>query len=338
MCAVWHANNMWTLSLTCFALQWVGPRKGTVPIAGHCSATVKAEVFAFGGLLPGGECISQTRVFKDSNWHVLEPESSSPTERMYAASATVDDEILMCGGWDPGDRGSGGIFLDDIWLYNPADNKWRELPERVPGGPVSRHAALPVGNSTVLLHTFRCDDQVLLYNHTSQSIERRNTSGPCPRRLSMMSATWHPEAAVAVFSGGTNELQEMSADVFILDLRTWTWSKSRCMTPDGEKPRPFASASAVPMRSTQHSIQQLVFGGGTMASSGRLRSSNTLWILDMNAAEGTHVWYKCFPSGGTPPKRVASRLDWVQPGIVMLHGGWKPETGVTHSISHFLHI
>ena len=328
--------KMWVAPLACFALHWVGPRKATAPVAGHCSATVNSEVFAFGGLLPGG-CTSQTRVFRDGNWKVLAPKHGSPAERMYAAAAEVDNDMLICGGWDPGDRGSGGVFFDDLWIYSTTENMWTELLERIPGGPVSRHTLLPIGNSSVLIHTFRCDDYVLLYNHTTQLIERRNTTGPRPTRLSMMSATWHPEAMTAVFSGGANKSQEMSSDVFLLDLNTWTWSISQCMTPDSEKPRPFASASAVSLRPTQSSIRQLVFGGATV-STGELRSSNRLWILDVNIAERTHIWYKCFASGVTPPKRVASRLDWVAPGIVMLHGGWKPETRVTHSISHFLHL
>ena len=326
---------MWVVSLACFALHWVGPRKATAPVSGHCSATVHSEVFAFGGLLPGG-CTSQTRVFRDSAWRVLTPEGGSPAERMYAASAAVDEEILMCGGWDPGERGSGGVFFDDMWLYNPKENQWRELPERLPGGPVSRHALLPIGDSSVLIHTFRCEDHVLLYNHTTQTIERRNTTGPCPQRLSMMSVTWHPETMTAVFSGGADKFQKMSADVFLLDFRTWSWTKSRCLTPVDEKPPSFGSASAVSFPH-QRRIRQLLFGGGTIALSGELQSSNNLWIVDIDVSNQSHVWHRCFPSGITPPPRVASCLDWVAPDIVMLHGGWKPETGVTHSISHFLH-
>lgn len=328
-------QNMWLASLACFALHWVGPRKATAPVAGHCSATVNSEVFAFGGLLPGG-CTSQTRVFRDSAWRVLTPEGGSPAERMYAASAGVDDKILMCGGWDPGERGSGGIFFDDLWLYSPEENQWQELPEPLPGGPVSRHTLLSIGNSSVLIHTFRCDDHVLLYNHTTRRVERQNTTGPSPRRLSMMSASWHPEAMTAVFSGGADKFQKMSSDVFLLDLRTWTWTKTTCHTSDDEKPPAFASASALCLPHEDR-LMQLVFGGGTVGASGELSSSNDVWIVDVDATNQCHTWYKCFPSGVLPPPRVASCLDWVAPGIAMLHGGWKPETHVTHSITHFLH-
>ena len=328
---------MWIVPIACIALHWGNLLKVTAPVAGHCSAKVNSDVFAFGGLLPGG-CTSQIRVFRDSKWQVLAPKHGSPTERMYAASAAVDNEILMCGGWDPGDAGSGGVFFDDMWVFSPTDNQWRELTQRLPDGPASRHTLLSIGNSTVLIHTFSCNDHVLLYNHETETVERLTTTGPSPERLSMMSASWHPEAMTVVFSGGADKSRRMSTDVFLLDLRAWSWSKSRCSTPTEDKPLSFASASAVALPPTEHNIRQLVFGGGTVAASGELCSSNALWIVDVNVAKRTHVWYRRFPSGVKPQSRVAARLDWVAPGIIMLHGGWKPETRVVHLFSHFLHL
>jgi len=322
------------------AFHWSFPQKSTVPVAGHCSARIGSCVYVFGGLLHE-TCISQVRRF-DGTWKLIPPDGESPPERMYAASAPIGDEMMICGGWDPGERGSGGVFFDDIWVYTPKTNQWRELSARLPDGPVSRHVAVAIDSSTVLIHSFRCDDHILLYDSSDDTIVKKPTRGAAPPKLSMMSATYHPESRTIVFSGGTTKDQKMSDSVFLLDTRTWTWSESE-HTPFGKyyiSPEPSASAAAIALpRSRKQSMTQLVFGGASVPRGGYtkgLKSSDMLWILEVDGL--SHTWSRCFPTGIAPESRVGACLDWVDSNIVMLHGGWQPESNISHSSSHFLDI
>lgn len=325
--------------LSSVAFHWSLPQRPTIPVAGHASATIDRVVYSFGGLrpFPGGACAT-LRAF-DGEWTELD--SVGPSARMYsAAAATADGNMFVCGGWDPGEKGSGGRFFDDAWIFEPDTGRWRESRAKMPGGPASRHVALSLSDSTVLVHTFRGKDHVLLYDPEEDAFHEQPTSGPAPEGLSMMAAAYHADTGQAVFVGGAQKDQTMTSDVHILDTQTWTWtrSKSKHGLP---APPPMASCAAVPLTTNPTVTRTLVFGGASLPDGGYaagLRTSNALWKLAVTFDGKHHTWTRVNPDGSVPNGRVASRLDWVGPSRIMLHGGFRPETNVTFSVTHFLSL
>jgi len=108
-----------------------------------------------------------------------------PGPRLATALATVprsDDgsaKAVLLGGWDPRTSGTGGVILDDVSMLDLSSSTWSRCAAAdggeavtVPGGPTSRHAAVPLSiersngesgvQNTVRLHNHRCEDHVLL--------------------------------------------------------------------------------------------------------------------------------------------------------------------------------
>ena len=123
----------------------------------------------FGGLTgaAGSPCTDQTWELKVSktntlHWKLLEP-ATIPRARMYAASAVLKNKMILFGGWDPGEPGSGGEFLDDIWEFDVATKEWNLLEDCKLPFPVSRHTACMIpgdsnGNedaAMIVLHTYQ---------------------------------------------------------------------------------------------------------------------------------------------------------------------------------------
>ena len=321
------------------AYHWSLPQRPTIPVAGHASATIGHAVYTFGGLRPFRDGVCSTlRVF-DGEWS--EVDSHGPAARMYAAAAaTGTGELFVCGGWDPGEKGSGGRFFDDAWLFDPAQCQWRESRAKLPGGPASRHTALSLADGSVLVHTFRTADHVLLYDPAEDAFHVRPTCGPAPHGLSMMAAAYHADTGQAVFVGGTTKARAMSAAVYVLDTQSWTWTRST--TKHGlPSPPPMASCAAAPLATNPTVTRTLIFGGASLPDGGYaagLRSSSALWKLAVTFDGKHHTWTRCNPEGVSPPARVATCLDWVGPSHLMLHGGWRPELNLTYSVSHFLSV
>jgi hypothetical protein len=318
------------------AFHWAIPQKPTVPTAGHASATIDGKVYAFGGLVLDG-ATSQVRVFDvDYGWDEFTTRSDPPPKRMYAAGAAYADELMICGGWDPGDQGSGGTFYDDVWALNVTSGVWRKLDFVLPGGSVSRHTATSIGGSKIVVHAFRCKDYLIVLDMEKNLLEVQPTTGPSPHGLSMMSATFHPKENVIVFSGGSSKVQKMWGGVYVLDVTTWTWSKLDV----SNAPVPTASSSSVALPSTPTGMRQLVFGGASIPEGGYpgLKSSNDLWRLDVSMEDSRCEWTRVVTTGFVPPERVASQMDVLGKNHVLVHGGWKPETKMTHGLSHILEL
>ena len=327
------------------AYHWSLPQRPTAAVAGHASAAVGGRVYAFGGLRPAGQgATGALRAFDGDGWEELPGAGGAacPAPRMYAAAAAVGDEVLVCGGWDPGAPRSGGRFFDDAWLYDPARDAWRKSAATLPGGPASRHVALGLGDGTALVHTFRCAGHVLVYDGARDAFDVVPTTGRAPAGLSMMAAAHHPSAAQAVFVGGATRAQAMSAAVHALDTRTWTWTRTAPADAAAAAPPPRASCAAAALRPGPLSTRTLVFGGAAVGDDGHgggLRSTNELWRLAVTRDGARHAWTRVAPDGAArPPPRVAARLDWAGPSRLVLHGGWRPETNVTHVLTYFLSV
>ena len=92
-------------------------------VSGHaCSAasTNPDKLLLFGGLTgsAGSPTTADLWMYDDEGEWDLFPRKmqgiSCPGRRMYSASAVVDGSFYLFGGWEPGEPGSGGKFLDDI--------------------------------------------------------------------------------------------------------------------------------------------------------------------------------------------------------------------------------
>lgn len=189
--------------------------------------------------------------------------------------------MLLVGGWNPGDPGSGGIFLDSVYLFDLKDLSSQEMAP-VPGGPVSRHAACTVGNRVVVI-TFR---GVLVWDGEGDSLREQPTTGEGPEGLSMWMAgtlarnsgevrtddaaghflrcavTALGGSELLVFGGSTRE-QRMSSDAFVLDTESWAWRKLK-VAPGSAAPTPRASSCAAPVDADRC----VVFGGAGLGGDG----------------------------------------------------------------------
>jgi len=318
------------------AFHWSIPQKPTVPTAGHASVTIDGKVYAFGGLVLDG-ATSQVRVFDaDDGWDTFSTKSDPPAKRMYAAGSAYADELVICGGWDPGDKGSGGTFYDDVWALNVTSGMWRKLDCVLPGGGVSRHTATSVGEGKIVIHAFRCRNFLIVLDMNENLLEVQPTTGPSPHGLSMMSATFHPKENVIVFSGGSTKVQMMSEGVYVLDVTTWTWSELDV----SNAPVPTASSSSIALQSTSAGMRQLVFGGASVpdGNDSGLKSSNELWKLDVSMEDSRCEWARVVTTGFVPLERVGSQMDDLGNNRILVHGGWKPETRMTHGLSHILEL
>jgi hypothetical protein len=85
----------------------------------------------------------------------------APPPRLAAAGATVGGTAWLIGGWDPGDKGDGGEILGDVWSLDLASSAWTPHPAAALAAPASRHAAAPLPDGRVIIHTHRCGETVL---------------------------------------------------------------------------------------------------------------------------------------------------------------------------------
>ena len=76
--------------------------------------------------------------------------SDRPGPRLASASAIIEDEMLLFGGWDPEVAGTGGSILDDVWSLELSEQRWTRCAQPMPRGPTSRHVACNVGGTVVV--------------------------------------------------------------------------------------------------------------------------------------------------------------------------------------------
>ena len=210
-------------------------------VSGQSTADSENGVLLFGGLTgaAGSPTVNDLWHFANDKWTQLLPDDEDsdlpcPRVRMYAASAMIGSKFYIFGGWDPGEKGSGGEFLDDIWSFDWTDKRWREEGAKLPY-PVSRHAAVSVGGNMAVIHTYK---GILTFR--DGAIAEQATKGCAPDALSMC-AMAAIDNKVFVF-GGADKTQNMSSDLYVLDTMNWTWTKLECK---GNGPTALASASMV---------------------------------------------------------------------------------------------
>lgn len=298
-----------TLGWSWKALNTTGPR-----VSGHtaCCVDDSDRVLLFGGLTgPAGSPVTRDLwSYKDGTWSSVECKIG-PGPRMYSASAVSGGSLYQFGGWNPGEPGSGGTFLDDVWRFDLNTGEWTEL-EAMPCGPVSRHTACTVGDM-IIVHTFR---GVLVWK--DGKLTEQETTGEPPEGLSMCAVAPLGDNRMWLF-GGSTKTQTLSSDTYILDTDTWVWTK--LSTTSGPSPRATPCAAAVDNSSC------VMFGGACLGEGGYkggagLIAQDDTWIGSVDKGEAK--WEKIL-SGG-PQARIAATLTPLGSKDFLLQGGYDPTT------------
>lgn len=109
----------------------------------------------------------------------------------------MGDSFFIFGGWDPEQAGTGGVILDDVWRLDLNSLQWEQIGT-MPRGPTSRHVAAAVQTSEgprVLLHTFRCLDQLIVFDPSSQTFSEKPCVGAPPSSRGLHASIRNAEVA-----------------------------------------------------------------------------------------------------------------------------------------------
>lgn len=310
---------------TLFTLSWIVSKTTSPKLAGQASTSFGDAILAFGGMTQSGGAVSDLWKFEKDTWTKCPQTEVAPERRMYAATTMMSDgTLVICGGWDPGETGSGGVFLNDIWTYH--SGMWQRKTSILPDGPASRHTMETLNETHVLVHTFRCDGFVLLYDVANDVVHKQETTGTGPPGLSMQCSAMLANRTLVLF-GGTTKDHNMTNSVFGLDTSDWKWYTHS--SRDGPTPR--ASSS---MCTLGNSV--LIFGGaelqGHYDGGLGLTAKCDLWHFSPFPPRWKHI-----PLPSNPRPRVTAIMER-SPGKVVMSGGWDPATRNVMGDSLFLEI
>ena len=320
----------------------VPPRSG--PTA---SADAAGDVWLFGGYAETDDgaaraVVNDLHKHSEDGWETLlgdaEASADQPGPRLACASAILDGQLLLFGGWDPQEPGTGGVILDDVWSLDLATSKWKRFDAPMPQGPTSRHVAANVGGS-VVVHTFRCSDSVLVWDPAAGKLREQPTSGSAPSSRGLHVAAAADDHTLLVFGGAAKD-GAMCNDAFALDTRTWRW-RQLARGPFAPRPSARAGACAAPLP-----------GGGGMvmccgaetsqAPGGGFVPRGDVWALVLDANGEGATWTKLLDDDAPDapgPRNAATLTPCGEPGKkeLLLHGGWRPFVS-TYGDSHVLSI
>jgi len=350
-----------------------------------------------------------------------EKEEYIPGPRLATALAVLpssnnddsNNNAVLLGGWDPQTAGTGGIILEDVTMLDMDSLVWSQYASTIanddddddqndnnqvtiPGGPTSRHVAVPLSiqsnnddsdnvRHVICLHNHRCNDHVLLFSDTSSSKEgsmcdakweHQPTTGDVPSSRGLhcaMSLAYglsdddndaNTSTKAMVIFGGAAKDGNMSNEVFVLDVRSWKWTRLDCSSSAGDGddddaddaddiPTPRAGACLCPL--DENSV--LLFGGAMPATAdegGGLLGLNDVWVLRIDMEHGKGKWECLIRSQSVvdndednndvvrPPGRNAATLCAIDAGkflpnmkagtegddgkssCFLLQGGWYP--------------
>eukprot|EP00928_Gymnodinium_smaydae_P007510 TRINITY_DN12697_c0_g3_i2.p1 TRINITY_DN12697_c0_g3~~TRINITY_DN12697_c0_g3_i2.p1 ORF type:complete len:761 (-),score=92.92 TRINITY_DN12697_c0_g3_i2:428-2710(-) len=300
------------------------------PRSGHCAAADgNGGVWLFSGY---AEYESTSRSVVSDLWHYSSAtnrwelcsqatDAVSPSARLVAASAVIDGEMLLFGGWDPQTEGTGGVILDDICALELASQVWSPCSAGFPRGAASRHVACTVGG-TVVVHTHRCLTSVLVWDAATRSLVEKPTSGEAPSSRGLHVATAVGSHTLVIFGGAAQD-GTMFNDSFALNTETWTWRP--IAQHKSKRPTPRAGACAAPLEDL---CGMVICCGAEGIAGGGLNPRADVWALVFPEGEdGDASWTllldDCAP-GAPRPRNAASLTSLGKGKGMLLHGGWNP--------------
>lgn len=324
--------------------QRVAPRR-----SGHAAFVVDKCPYVFGGYveedakdadsMPTRYVVNDLWKWNCNNqkdeWMPLDATGDIPGPRLVTAMATIQDKAYMFGGWDPEFDGTGGVILDTVHelvlnLSNAgAAASWKKLDITMPDGPTSRHVAVAIHSTgIILIHTFRCDNFVLLFDPVTGEFRKQPTTGSCPSSRGLHAATMVNATTVCIFGGAAKD-QNMSNESFLLDTDTWKWTK---LSPSGDCPSARAGPCLCSVNVNSESNNSnnsnncvILFGGAEVSETG-LKPRGDVWALSLDKQE----WTLLMDDKDGPPPRNAATLTEIdlndQSGGTgfLLTGGWAP--------------
>lgn len=286
----------------------------------------------FGGLLDGrpGPVVNDLWCKEKNDWNIVEIEGIKPRVRMYSAGCVTvgpskKEEFIIFGGWDTGAPGSGGDFLDDIWSFD-LESSWKpigKLPYKV-----SRHTANKLNTGDILLHTYKCDDSVLLYDPIKRKFRQKKVTGKAPVGLSMMASASDMYNENVVFFGGSDKNQQMTNSIFVLNTESWEWQEFGQLGKGSKWPEPRSSSCLTCIGPGKF----ILFGGAGIApggyKAGGLAPYNDLWIIQLTNGHPLIKPMEVSSFYGMPVARLASWLTFVTDDQLILEQGWNPTAGM----------
>ena len=254
--------------------------------------------------------------WRNEQWNIISPiKGDSPAARLVGAAACLGNSAYLVGGWSPEAESPSEVFLDTVHQLDLKTFTWKLLPTKLPDGPSSRHIAVALSTTEILIHNHRCVDYVYLFD--GQEFTKQPTKGSCPSPRGLHCACRVSEDCVIVFGGAAQD-GTMSNEVFSLNTRTWKWQQLKT-TNHGPSPRAAACLCTV------DSSHVLLYGGAESVEGG-LKPHGDTWLLDLE-----RLTWTCLISsddGSAPPPRNAATLFPLkkseQGNDFLMTGGWAP--------------
>ena len=268
------------------------------------------------------------------DWEKIPKQSqgiSRPSPRTHAATAVLGNLMYLFGGWDPEKK----TFLTDVWYFSLKTNKWSLDQCWMPDG-VSHHSAVAISDTTIAIHT---NKGVLIYDMDGPvpTILEQPTTGEGPDGLSMCASCGIPRKDngndMLIFGGSTGKKHGFSSAAFVLDTKSWSWTKLLPTSPN-ECPQSLQSACVASLGNNQC----IVFGGATLKHD-IVTPSDETWLLTV---DGDSANWKQIASGEgeregndnqntlTPEARLAAALTATTSEELVLQGGWDPISQKTY--------
>jgi hypothetical protein len=239
-------------------------------------------------------------------WTEVTTEGDGPAGRFGHTGTWVDGVGLVV--WS---GQAGSTFFDDLWAYDPASNRWRELPA---GGaaPLARYgscAALGPDGRLWISHGFTEDsgrfDDTQAYDFAAGRWTDETPDGTIAPIRCLHDCLWTPDGRFVLYAGQTTGTPAIG------DL--WARGAGEGWTSVADGPPPARQLYALAaIGGTAY-----VFGGGAK-DGGTLRD---LWLLDLAAL----TWQPASPLGDRPSGRSGSAFIADPDGSRLLLFGGKRE-------------
>uniref|UniRef100_H3A6Q1 Multiple EGF like domains 8 n=1 Tax=Latimeria chalumnae TaxID=7897 RepID=H3A6Q1_LATCH len=177
--------------------------------------------------------------------------SPAPSARHSHVALHWNGSLLLFGG----ELGSG-LLANDVWLYNPLDDRWRELArtssQQPPG--LANHAAALVDGWLYVFGGRTQDDsfssEMYQFHLKSRVWQLVSPSGGKPPAAAGHSMVYHAASRSLIVYGGHRpstarfSMRVNTTDAFHVDLRYWTTFRSK-QPQSGPRERAFHSATVI---------------------------------------------------------------------------------------------